>query len=260
MDRVLALTSPHMTDTDGSTDIADAQHLLAHNRFDDFAPYGDSSQAGEFGETTAGACHRAKFWLGWPAGESTGTFGRNLRDYLSGARNLPPAYKARRLMRLRRQRLAKRARIMALARAQLGIKEAPAGSNRVKFSLWYGLVGSWCAMFVTWVLAAAGGIPGPLRGARWAYVPYMENAAAEHRYGMSFVPSSAVMESDAVTYDWDHDGTADHVGVFSHWIVPGRTFEAIEGNTSVSSDSNGGEVMRRTRELSQVRRFIRFDI
>ena len=40
-------------------------------------------------------------------------------------------------------------KVLAIARAELGTKESPAGSNRVKDGIWFGMPGqSWCMMFV----------------------------------------------------------------------------------------------------------------
>jgi len=44
------------------------------------------------------------------------------------------------------------------------------------------------------------------------------------------------------------DGRFDHTGIFVRWIEVGKTFESIEGNTAVGNDSNGGNVMLRTRK------------
>src|SRR5262245_10969388 len=38
-----------------------------------------------------------------------------------------------------------RQQALELAVTQLGIKESPSGSNQVKYSDWYGMVGPWCA-------------------------------------------------------------------------------------------------------------------
>ena len=43
----------------------------------------------------------------------------------------------------------------------------------------------------------------------------------------------------------------DHIGIVEEYLGGGK-FNAIEGNTSVGNDSNGGEVMRRLRYISQV--------
>ena len=54
---------------------------------------------------------------------------------------------------------------------------------------------------------------------------------------------------DVVVYDWSYDTVYDHVGIFEKDLGGGQ-FSAIEGNTSQSNNSNGGEVMRRTRSRS----------
>ena len=46
--------------------------------------------------------------------------------------------------------------VQALALSQVGTKEVPDGSNRVKYSLWYGLIGAWCMMFAQWLMWKAG--------------------------------------------------------------------------------------------------------
>ena len=51
-----------------------------------------------------------------------------------------------------------RDRFLALAQSQVGIKESPANSNKVKYNTWFygsvvsGSAYSWCAVFVCWVL------------------------------------------------------------------------------------------------------------
>ncbi len=50
-----------------------------------------------------------------------------------------------------------RALIIEKALAEEGKTENPAGSNKTKYGLWYGLDGyPWCAMFVSWVYDQAG--------------------------------------------------------------------------------------------------------
>lgn|SRR5262245_914223 len=137
-------------------------------------------------------------------------------------------------------------RQQALKRAitQIGIKESPTNSNRTKYTEWYGLVGPWCAMFVTWCFETeAPGSPSFQRSTRYAYVPYIVSDAQTGRYGLSL--TSSPIPGDLVCYDWDRGGLPDHVGIFEKGDA--RTFTAIEGNTSISNNSNGGQVMRRNR-------------
>ena len=53
-------------------------------------------------------------------------------------------------------------RVLSIARRELGTKESPANSNRVKYNAWYygrevsGSAYPWCMVFVQWVFAQAG--------------------------------------------------------------------------------------------------------
>ena len=53
-------------------------------------------------------------------------------------------------------------RVLELARVELGTKEIPANSNRVKYNTWYygrevsGTVYPWCMTFVQWIFSQAG--------------------------------------------------------------------------------------------------------
>lgn len=67
--------------------------------------------------------------------------------------------------------LGVRDRILARARSQLGIHEKPFGSNRTPYSKWYGLVGPWCARFVSWCFFHEG-LPLPASTSKgFAYTP-----------------------------------------------------------------------------------------
>lgn len=55
------------------------------------------------------------------------------------------------------------ARLVSIAKSQIGVKESPAGSNKVKYNTWYygsAVSGSdypWCCVFVEWCFAALAG-------------------------------------------------------------------------------------------------------
>lgn len=127
----------------------------------------------------------------------------------------------------------------------IGVKESPAGSNQCMFTSWYGFVGPWCAMFATYCYenGKKGGSPSFEKGSYYAYVPYILGDARNGRRGLSITTSP--IPGDLVCYDWGRDGTWDHIGIFEK----GTSFSwtAIEGNTSSSNNSNGGEVQRRNR-------------
>lgn len=148
----------------------------------------------------------------------------------------------------------------ALAEAQrhLGVKERPAGSNRTPFGKWFGVDGvPWCNIFVSYCFAV---------GARYTICKGFAGAGV-YAKGCTYVPTteawlratgrwigrSTPAPGDIAIYNWD-GGVADHIGIVEA-DLGGGTFHAIEGNTSVGNDSDGGIVMRRLRYLSQVTGF-----
>lgn len=62
------------------------------------------------------------------------------------------------------------------------------------------------------------------------------------------VPVRDAKLGDLVFYQFDKDSYADHIGIVEKVSKTGVT--AIEGNTSVTSNDNGGAVMRRNRKWS----------
>ena len=140
-----------------------------------------------------------------------------------------------------------RERALAGARRHLGETESPSGSNHTPYGVWYGVDRQpWCAIFVTYCYEEeAGGSPSFKRGSSYAYCPYVVSDARNNRNGLSV--TSSPIPGDLVVYDWSYDGTFDHIGLFEAWTPASTAFTAIEGNTSVGNNSNGGEVMRRQR-------------
>lgn len=149
---------------------------------------------------------------------------------------------------------------LQLAKSQIGYKESPAGSNNNKFGSWYGMnYQPWCAMFVTWADQESGRATESFkRGSRYSYVPYVIDDAAHDRYGLHLTDKPKA--GDLVCYDWHDDGVFDHIGLFEGWVHGSDySFTAIEGNTSIDSNSNGGEVMRRTRHDDGTALFVRVE-
>jgi len=147
------------------------------------------------------------------------------------------------------------ARLLKIAHEQLGVKEHPAGSNDGEAVRQYqATTGAyhqpWCASFVTWCLERAN-YKGPWPTNK-AYVPSWVAWAKANKLTVT-----RPRMGDLVCYDWEHNGVADHIGIVDVATAVGTTMYVIEGNTSTSSDSNGGEVMRRRRNFSQVAAFIR---
>ena len=138
--------------------------------------------------------------------------------------------------------------IVAIAAAELGTKESPPNSNRVKYNTWYygrevsGKAYPWCMVFIQWVLDQAGVKPPIVTASCGAFLN-AARAAGEAVY-TGFQPG------DIVIYDFERDGTTDHCGIVES--VSGATLTVIEGNTSVGNNSDGGEVMRRNRNIYQI--------
>ena len=133
--------------------------------------------------------------------------------------------------------------ILAVARKELGVKESPAGSNRTKYGTWYGLDGQpWCMMFIQWVFAQAG-VELPVKTASCG--TFMRAAQAAGRW-----VTSNYQPGDVVIYDFPGGGVTDHCGIVVTPLTTG--VRTIEGNTGVGNDSNGGEVMERTRPANWI--------
>lgn len=210
---------------------------------------------GEYGILTAQAVYRSKFWLGYRKPDQTAA--TLLLEILQGKRKTTAAMKARSATRKRRRKETPvRVKALAVLTSHLGEKEHPPNSNNFPWATsWYGLKGPWCAMSASRAYAQAGSRVF-VRGIRYAYCPFIVHDA---RAGVNnLTVTNHPQPGDLVLYDWTHDGIADHVGLFERWVGGGEgvEFQAIEGNTAVGNDSNGGEVMRRTRKRTLVQVFV----
>lgn len=149
-------------------------------------------------------------------------------------------------------------------RHYLGVHEQPPGSNSGPFiSTWLQSAGvpnhePWCmafvhAMFLKVGMALGGG----------ASVGNFEAWARQHGDLVG-----RPQPGDIACYDWNDDNWPDHVGIVDHvtarhgeivhfdgsveFTQPGDVI-ALEGNTSVQNDSDGGRVMFRPRHPSVCR-------
>ena len=137
--------------------------------------------------------------------------------------------------------------VLSILRAELGYKESPAGSNRTKYGVWYGLNGfAWCVMFQMWAFAQAGALDMvPKKTASCSELMRAAKAAGQWVTG-------EYRSGDLVIFDFPNTKyKTDHCGMI--WaVLDGGRYMVIEGNTGVTSDSNGGEVMARIREESVI--------
>lgn len=135
--------------------------------------------------------------------------------------------------------------LLSVAASQIGVKENPANSNKVKYAEWYGMNGQpWCDMFVSWCAYQAGAQNAV---GKFAYCPY--HADFFKKAGRWINREDKPQPGDIVFFA--NKKTACHVG-----IVETRngssSVTTIEGNTAVGDDANGGQVMRRTRPYGAI--------
>lgn len=210
-----------------------------------------------YDEDAAAASRAAKWALGFPDRYMTDSFGTRLERFLTGSRKPPLRWRIRAKARADRVSVG----LLAVREAVrwIGTTETPPNSNIAKpFTEWYGWKGwgaPWCAVFVSYCLAKAGFKTVDPKAARWAYCPYFLRDAREGRYGLKIV-SDKPRAGDIVLFDWDDDGVADHIGFVLDWVGGGK-FVTVEGNTSATDNSNGGEVQKRTRTTADAIAFVR---
>lgn len=134
---------------------------------------------------------------------------------------------------------------VAKAASQIGVKESPANSNNTKYGQWYGMnYEPWCDMFVSWCANEIGALD--IVG-KFAYCPYHVDYFKKKGWWLD--REAQPQPGDVIFFA--NKGVACHVG-----IVESRngstSVTTIEGNTSTSSNDNGGAVMRRNRTYGQV--------
>lgn len=231
--------------------VVEAQHLLAINRWG--VKFYSGAQDGQYGPLNGAAAHRAKFWMGYPLALIDNAFGAKLRSYLLPAEHplakpLPTAYKIRRAQRIKAAQnkppVSKGQKVVNEAKTWIGYKEDPKDSNETVFGKWFGADGQpWCGYFVSNILTNNG------IAFKCGYVPTIVNWAHTSQNGCYATNDPQV--GDPVCFDWDNNGTYDHVGLFDHWVDRAAgTFATVEGNTSpdaAGSQSNGGEVCAKVR-------------
>lgn len=141
------------------------------------------------------------------------------------------------------------ARVLDVARREIGTVESPPGSNRTKYGAAYGANGvAWCAQFVWWVFREAGLsslIP------KTAYTPtFAQWFKSRGQWGTAPRPGAVVF------FDFPNDGVdrISHVGLVEAVNRDG-SIVTIEGNTPAGtggSQRDGGGVWRRTRKAGVV--------
>ena len=138
--------------------------------------------------------------------------------------------------------------LLDIARRQIGTRESPPKSNNVRYNTWYygrevsGAAYPWCMVFVQWVFDQAG-VKLPVRTASCGALMRAAQSAG------CWV-TKGYQPGDVVIYDFPGGAATDHCGIVE--AVDGTYISAIEGNTSSTSDADGGAVERRARKFSQI--------
>ena len=138
--------------------------------------------------------------------------------------------------------------LLDIARRQIGTRESPPNSNNVRYNTWYygrevsGAAYPWCMVFVQWVFDQAK-VKLPTRTASCGALMRAAQSAGCWVTG-DYRPG------DVVIYDFPGGAATDHCGIVES--VDGTYISAIEGNTSSTSDADGGAVERRARKFAQI--------
>ena len=141
-------------------------------------------------------------------------------------------------------------KILTIARAEIGVKESPANSNRVKYNTAYygkevsGSNYAWCAVFVWWCFRQAGASALYYGGKKTAYCPTLK------AYHKGQAVSGDYKPGDVVFFNFSGRTNAAHVGICESW--DGTYITTIDGNTGSGSEANGGAVMRRRRHKKNI--------
>lgn len=133
--------------------------------------------------------------------------------------------------------------IISRAKAEVGTVESPANSNNVKYNTWYyghpvsGAAYPWCCVFIAWLF-------------RDAQTLCKKTASCSDLYNWFKARGQIVKNpqpGDLVFFKWNSaiKAPCQHIGIVID--VNGNTKTTIEGNTSTTSNDNGGKVMIRRR-------------
>ena len=136
--------------------------------------------------------------------------------------------------------------IIAIAEKEIGTYESPANSNKVKYNTWFyghevsGKEYPWCAVFISWVFKGTGLV-----------VKTASCAKMLEWFEGNYQTVSKPQIGDIVFFNYNNSvRRTNHVGLVIG--VSGGTITTIEGNTSTSSNDNGGKVMKRVRKSNIV--------
>ena len=225
-----------------------AQRALLHNAYGTFDP---GPLDGVYGERTAAAVRRAKYWLGFPEQKIDQICGSDLLALLAGgvaalgvaqvdADAAPEAGRGRPALggRLRRGGLVRRRQGGAAGQPPVRLHRLVRRAGAV-------------VRDVRLVVLRPGRLDGVRARARcYAYVPHLLSDAQRGANHLSITRTP--LNADLAIFDLDGDGVPDHIGIFDRWLDADETrYQTVEGNVSLSGEPNGGRVLQRERHRAQ---------
>lgn len=161
-------------------------------------------------------------------------------------------------------------KLIALATAEIGVRETPRNSNcgprvnEYKAATWLNSKQAWpwCAAFICWLMREAITALGvkqtatfkrPRTAGAWDFINWslaQDNTTTTHRSPKA----KDILPGDIIVF------TFSHIGLATSTVRADGTFETIEGNTDASGSREGGGVYRKTRPLSTVKARIRINL
>lgn len=136
--------------------------------------------------------------------------------------------------------------IIKIARAELGVKESPANSNKVKYTTSYGVITAWCVIFLWWCFKQAGASKLFYDGKKCASCSQLRNWARPKNQWVT----KNYKVGDLIMFNFSGGTAPQHIGICTK--VTGSTITTIDGNTGTGNEANGGKVMERTRNIRYV--------
>ena len=133
--------------------------------------------------------------------------------------------------------------VISIAKAEVGTKESPPNSNNVKYNTWYygkpvsGSAYPWCATFISWLFKDE---PALLK--KTASCANMLSWCEKNNLMVSKPEPGCIVFFKYST----NNRRTNHVGLVIK-TNPNGSITTIEGNTSKTSNDNGGAVMERVR-------------
>ena len=149
------------------------------------------------------------------------------------------------------------ARMVRVARDEVGVRESPRNSNRGKrvreyqAATWLEGTGwAWCAAFVCWVCREAGMTADwrPQTAGAWDFERWARKCPRARLVKPAH--KELMRAGDIVVF------VESHIGIAAD-DQDGSEVRTIEGNTDASGSREGGGVYARTRRVSEIRSFIR---